>query len=43
MPSAEPTWRDVLCVPDPWPLWLTGTSTRTTPVSCAVASPTPNP
>ena len=40
MPSAEPTCRDVDCVPDACPLCATGTSASTTPVSCAVASPT---
>ncbi len=43
MPSAEPIWRAVLAVPEPWPLLSTGTSLRTTPVSCAVAKPTPIP
>ena len=43
MPSAEPTWRKVLWIPEPWPLDWTGTSVRITPVSCAVAKPTPIP
>ena len=43
MPSAEPICREVDWVPEPWPLYSTGTSTRITPVSWAVARPTPNP
>ena len=30
-------------MPDAWPLLATGTSASTTPVSCAVARPTPSP
>ena len=43
IPSAEPTCREVDCVPEACPLCATGTSASTTPVSCAVARPTPKP
>ena len=43
IPRAEPTWREVLWVPEPWPDWSRGTSVRMTPVSWAVANPTPKP
>ena len=43
MPSADPVCRAVLWVAEPCPLRSTGTSARITDVSCAVASPTPNP
>ncbi len=43
MPRAEPTCRNVLWMPDPCPLAAIGTSVRMTPVSCAVANPTPTP
>ena len=43
MPSAEPTCRAVDWVPEPCPDNCTGTSCKITPVSWAVASPTPNP
>ena len=42
-PSAAPSCREVDCVPDAWPPSEAGTSARTTPVSWAVASPTPRP
>jgi hypothetical protein len=43
MPSADPICRDVLWMPEPSPLRATGTSASTTPVSWAVARPTPKP
>ena len=43
VPMAAPTWRDVDCTALAWPDSATGTSERMTPVSCAVAKPTPMP
>ena len=42
-PSAEPSWRTVDCVAEPWPDLSVGTSTRTVPVSWAEAMPSPTP
>ena len=43
VPMAAPTCRAVDCMAEAWPDCATGVSERMTPVSCAVANPTPSP
>lgn len=43
MPRADPSWRKVLWMAEPCPPSFSGTSSRTTLVTWAVANPTPTP